>query len=62
MVIGVLIMDFRHLKQAAPINRWLSYGIIVLGIGIWFYVTTLNKTVFVSVWMSHVIQRLLPMP
>lgn len=62
MVIGVLIMDFRHLKQAAPINRWLSYGIIALGIGIWFYVTTLSKTVFVSVWMSHIIQRLLPLP
>ncbi|MBU5352721.1 hypothetical protein KQI74_10535 [Paenibacillus barcinonensis] len=62
MVVVVLIMDFRHLKQAAPINRWLSYGIIGMSTGIWFYVTTLKKTVFLSVWMSHIIQRLLPLP
>ncbi|PQP84468.1 hypothetical protein C0Q44_07880 [Paenibacillus sp. PCH8] len=62
MAIVVIWMDFRHLKQAAAINRWLSYGIIALGTGIWFYVTQLSKTFFVSVWISHVIQRLLPLP
>lgn len=62
MVAVVLVMDFRHLKQAAPVNRWLSYGIVGIATGIWFYVTTLNKTVFLTVWMSHVIQRLLPLP
>ncbi|MGQ8875495.1 hypothetical protein [Paenibacillus sp. TSA_86.1] len=62
MVIGVLVMDFRHLKQAAPINRWLSYGLIGIGIASWLYVTTLNKTIYITVWMSHVIQRLLPLP
>ncbi|MBB6019877.1 hypothetical protein HNR77_000938 [Paenibacillus sp. JGP012] len=62
MVVVVLVMDFRHLKQAASVNRWLSYGIIVMATGIWFYVTTLKKTVFLSVWMSHIIQRLLPLP
>lgn len=62
MVIVVLVMDFRHLKQAAPINRWLSYGLIGVGIAIWVYVTTLNKTFYVTVWISHVIQRLLPLP
>ncbi|WP_440113864.1 hypothetical protein [Paenibacillus sp. QZ-Y1] len=62
MVIAVIIMDFRHLKQAAAINRWLSYGIIALGTALWFYVTHLSKTFFVSVWVSHMIQRFLPLP
>ena len=63
MVVGALIMDFRHLKQAVPINRWLSYGLIAIGIGVWLYVTALStKTFFVTVWISHVIQRLLPLP
>ncbi|WP_458461409.1 hypothetical protein [Paenibacillus sp.] len=62
MAIVVIVMDFRHLKQAAAINRWLSYSLIVLGTGIWFYITHLSKTLFVSVWISHVIQRLLPLP
>ncbi|MBT2286773.1 hypothetical protein J7E78_24930 [Paenibacillus polymyxa] len=62
MVIVVVLMDFRHLKQTAHINRWLSYGLIALGTGIWLYVTHLSKTVFLSVWISHVIQRLLPLP
>lgn len=44
MVIVVIVMDFRHLKQAAVINRWISYGLILTGIGIWFYVTHLSKT------------------
>ncbi|MDR6719558.1 hypothetical protein [Paenibacillus sp. 2003] len=62
MVIAVILMDFRHLKQAAAINRWLSYSLIAVGTGIWFYVTNLSKTLFVSVWISHIIQRLLPLP
>lgn len=44
MVIIVIVMDFRHLKQAAVINRWLSYGLIALGLGIWLYITHLSKT------------------
>lgn len=62
MAVMVIIMDFRHLKQAAVINRWLSYSLILLGTGIWLYVTHLSKTLYVSVWISHVIQRLLPLP
>ncbi|MGO4733023.1 hypothetical protein [Paenibacillus sp. 2KB_22] len=62
MVIIVIVMDFRHLKQAAAINRWLSYGLIALGTGLWLYVTHLSKTFFVSVWISHFIQRFLPLP
>ncbi|NMI04054.1 hypothetical protein HF638_08690 [Paenibacillus sp. SZ31] len=62
MVIIVIVMDFRHLKQAAVINRWLSYGLIALGLGIWLYITHLSKTFFVAVWISHVIQRFLPLP
>ncbi|WP_145324609.1 MULTISPECIES: hypothetical protein [Paenibacillus] len=62
MAIVVILMDFRHMKQAAAINRWISYGLIALGTVIWFYVTHLSKTVFVTVWISHVIQRFLPLP
>lgn len=62
MAIVVILMDFRHMKQAAAINRWISYGLIAMGTVIWFYVTHLSKTLYVTVWMSHVIQRLLPLP
>ncbi|MCF7756961.1 hypothetical protein KQ941_21205 [Paenibacillus xylanexedens] len=62
MAIVVILMDFRHMKQAAAINRWISYGLIALGTVLWFYVTHLSKTVFVTVWISHVIQRFLPLP
>ncbi|WP_413406950.1 hypothetical protein [Paenibacillus amylolyticus] len=62
MAIVVILMDFRHMKQAAAINRWISYGLIALGTGIWFYVTHLSKTLYVTIWISHVIQRLLPLP
>ncbi|WP_339298398.1 hypothetical protein MKY92_28210 [Paenibacillus sp. FSL R5-0623] len=62
MAIVVILMDFRHMKQASAINRWISYGLIALGTGIWFYVTHLSKTLYVTIWMSHVIQRLLPLP
>lgn len=44
MVIIVIVMDFRHLKQAAAVNRWLSYGLIGIGTGLWLYVTHLSKT------------------
>ncbi|MBY0120075.1 hypothetical protein MHB43_30010 [Paenibacillus sp. FSL H8-0317] len=62
MAIVVILMDFRHMKQAAAINRWISYGLIALGTVIWFYVTHLSKTLYVTVWISHVIQRFLPLP
>lgn len=62
MVIAVVLMDFKHLKQAAAINRWLSYGVIAVSIGIWFQVTHLSKTFFLTVWLTHLIQRLLPLP
>ncbi|EAQ6393014.1 hypothetical protein QP794_08865 [Paenibacillus sp. UMB7766-LJ446] len=62
VVVAVIIMDFKHLKQAAAINRWLSYGLIVISAGIWFYVTHLSKTVFVTTWLTHLIQRWLPLP
>ncbi|QOS81526.1 hypothetical protein JNUCC31_12140 [Paenibacillus sp. JNUCC31] len=62
MVIIVIVMDFKHLRQAAAINRWLSYGLIACSTGIWFHVTYLSKTFFVSVWLTHMIQRLLPLP
>ncbi|MDQ0659827.1 MULTISPECIES: hypothetical protein [Paenibacillus] len=62
MAIVVILMDFRHMKQAAAINRWISYGLIAVGTVIWFYVTHLSKTLYVTVWISHVIQRFLPLP
>ncbi|WP_458124417.1 hypothetical protein [Paenibacillus sp. Z3-2] len=62
MAIVFILMDFRHMKQAAAINRWISYGLIALGTGIWFYVSHLSKTQYVTVWISHVIQRFLPLP
>jgi len=62
MVIAVVIMDLKHLRQAAAINRWLSYGVIACSIGIWFYVTHLSKTFFITVWLTHWIQRYLPLP
>ncbi|UPK43607.1 MULTISPECIES: hypothetical protein [Paenibacillus] len=62
MVVVVIFMDFRHLKQAAVINRWLSYGLIAVSAGIWFYVTTLSRTVFVATWLTQFIQRYLPLP
>ncbi|MFB8376606.1 hypothetical protein [Paenibacillus taichungensis] len=62
MVIAVIIMDFKHVKQAAVINRWLAYGLIAISAGIWFYVTTLSKTIFVSTWITQLIQRWLPLP
>ncbi|MEK4438529.1 MULTISPECIES: hypothetical protein [Paenibacillus] len=62
MVIIVIIMDFKHLKQAAAINRWLSYVVIAGSTGIWFYVTHLSKTFFITVWLTHWIQRNLPLP
>ncbi|PWW37190.1 MULTISPECIES: hypothetical protein [Paenibacillus] len=62
MVIAVIIMDFKHVKQAAAINRWLSYGLIAVSAGIWFYVTTLSKTFFVSTWITQLVQRWLPLP
>jgi hypothetical protein len=62
MVIAVIIMDFKHVKQAAVINRWLSYVLIAISAGIWFYVTNLSKTVFVSAWLTQLIQRWLPLP
>jgi len=62
MVVIVLIMDFKHLKQAAVINRWLSYGLIAISAGIWFNVSNLGKTVFVTTWITQLIQRWLPLP
>ncbi|MEC0125650.1 hypothetical protein [Paenibacillus pabuli] len=62
MVVAVIIMDFRHLKQAAAINRWVSYGLIAISAGIWFYVTNLSKTVFVSAWLTQLVQHWLPLP
>ncbi|MFS0859645.1 MULTISPECIES: hypothetical protein [Paenibacillus] len=62
MVIAVIIMDFKHVRQAAAINSWLSYGLIAISAGIWFYVTNLSKTVFVTTWLTQVIQRWLPLP
>ncbi|NUU77082.1 hypothetical protein [Paenibacillus xylanilyticus] len=62
MVIAVIVMDFRHLRQGAAINRWLSYGLIACSIGIWIHVTYLSKTFFITIWLTHWIQRLLPLP
>ncbi|MGF9699649.1 hypothetical protein [Paenibacillus sp. MABNR03] len=62
MVIAVIVMDFRHLRQGAAINRWLSYGLIACSIGIWIHVTLLSKTFFITIWLTHWIQRLLPLP
>lgn len=62
MVVAVLFMDFKHLRQAAAINRWLSYGLIVVTTGIWVYAIQLKKTFFVSVWITHLIQHWLPLP
>lgn len=62
MVVLVLWMDFKHLKQAAAINRWISYSIMGFSTGIFFYVTHLSKTFFVTVWLTHFIQHWLPLP
>lgn len=62
MVVAVLFMDFKHLRQAAAVNRWLSYGLIAVTTGIWLYVIQLKKTFFVSVWIAHLIQQWLPLP
>ncbi|CAH1196124.1 MULTISPECIES: hypothetical protein [Paenibacillus] len=62
MVVAVLFMDFKHLRQAAAVNRWLSYGLIAVTTGIWLYVIQLKKTFFVSVWIAHLIQHWLPLP
>ncbi|SEK50515.1 hypothetical protein [Paenibacillus sp. OK003] len=62
MVVAVIIMDFKHLKQAAVINRWLSYGVMGLSTVIWFYIIHLNNTLFVSSWLAPIMRRFLPMP
>ncbi len=52
----ILIYQRRELRAASSKTRWLTYLVLGLSGAIWIYLSTVDRVVYLSVWLNNLLQ------
>ncbi|GAB6991225.1 hypothetical protein [Paenibacillus pini] len=56
----ILFLDWKVVRTLAPVNRWLTYAILLCGMGVWAYSLRLDEITYASVWVGKLLNRWVP--
>lgn len=56
----VILVDRKVIRGIPPINRWVVYILLVIGLGIWAYSLQFGRVMYGSLLARHFLDQFVP--